>query len=395
MSATGTVAVPVVGQGRLRASAFGRRSALLGAALRWSLMTAGTLGVYGFWMRTRIRRRLWSSVSLGGVPFEYTGTPVEKLAGFAIAAATVGVWLGVVVMVLVWAALHLFTDPTPGALTAIALLVPIYFAARYRGLRYVLSRTQWRGLPFWMVPGAWGYAWRATLWTAAALATAGLLIPARARALWRFRAERTRWGDAPFGYVAPGLGPLYGAFAPVAVAVGAVAAGAALEIAAAVVVGMVATPFAWAYWRVWGFRLLIGGLRLGDARLSVPMRFGRIVAIHLLGWLGVLGLLGVVGAAASGLIALPVALEPSLRREALETLPGYALAAAVVAVYLALFVLRGTLSLALVTWPLIRHGAEVAVVSGAAGLDEVRRDEGAPMADADGFANLFDFGGGI
>ena len=41
-----------------------------------------TVGIYGFWGRTEIRRRMWSSVRLRGEPLAYHGTPQELLKGF-------------------------------------------------------------------------------------------------------------------------------------------------------------------------------------------------------------------------------------------------------------------------------------------------------------------------
>ena len=371
---------------------------LLPSVLGWAGMTLASAGLYSFWMRTRLRRRLWSSVRLGGLPFEYDGTPSEKMAGLAIAAAVIGVWLGLVTMVLIWVSLHLFLDPTPGAAVSVGLLMPVYFAARYRGLRYLTSRTRWRGIRFWMEPGWWGYGWRATLWTLATAATAGLLLPLRARALWRYRAERAHWGNAAFDYEPPGIGSLYVVFLPFVVVVIALGLGAAAESIPGILFPLALLPFAWAWWRLRAFNLLASGLRLRRARLTVAARFWPVVRVHLLGWLAIgvilltlLFAFGVLGAATVPDIAR-IAVEEG---NPLEGLPAYAVAAIVVLAYGAVFILRGALSIVFVAWPLIRHAASTAVVSDAGALDGVRHGEGARMADADGFANLFDFGGGI
>ena len=67
----------------------GSRGALLRLALKATLISVLTLGIYSFWSRTRIRRWLWSAFRVGGVPFEYTGQPLEKLMGFVFAAPIV------------------------------------------------------------------------------------------------------------------------------------------------------------------------------------------------------------------------------------------------------------------------------------------------------------------
>jgi hypothetical protein len=49
----------------------------------------------------------------------------------------------------------------------------------------------------------------------------------------------------------------------------------------------------------------------------------------------------------------------------------------------------------MVTFPLFRHVARTLSVSNAVEVNAVCRGEASHMADADGFANLFDFGSGV
>ena len=65
----------------------GDRGRVFGLALKTGLLTVLTLGLYRFWMKTRLRRWYWSGVRVGGAPAEYTGDPLEKLLGFLIAVA--------------------------------------------------------------------------------------------------------------------------------------------------------------------------------------------------------------------------------------------------------------------------------------------------------------------
>ncbi len=46
-----------------------------------------TLGFYRFWAKTRVRRYLWSRISLYGDRLEYTGLGKELFIGFLIAMA--------------------------------------------------------------------------------------------------------------------------------------------------------------------------------------------------------------------------------------------------------------------------------------------------------------------
>ena len=52
----------------------GQRGALFGLAFKTALLTVLTLGIYRFWAKTRIRRYVWSSVSIDGDRLEYTWT---------------------------------------------------------------------------------------------------------------------------------------------------------------------------------------------------------------------------------------------------------------------------------------------------------------------------------
>ena len=63
----------------------GRAGRLFGLGVTVMFLSLITLGFYRFWGKTRIRRYLWSRVSLMGDRFEYTGTGKELFFGFIIA----------------------------------------------------------------------------------------------------------------------------------------------------------------------------------------------------------------------------------------------------------------------------------------------------------------------
>ena len=54
----------------------GRRAGLFWLALKTSILTVLTLGIYRFWMKTRLRRYYWSSIRPGNTPLEYVGEPM-------------------------------------------------------------------------------------------------------------------------------------------------------------------------------------------------------------------------------------------------------------------------------------------------------------------------------
>ena len=80
----------------------GRRGQLFRLALVTGVLTVLTLGLYRFWMKTRLRRFYWSSIRPGGIPLEYVGEPLEKLLGFLIAVVILAFYIGVVNLLLMF-----------------------------------------------------------------------------------------------------------------------------------------------------------------------------------------------------------------------------------------------------------------------------------------------------
>ena len=186
----------------------GQKSALFSLTLATSLLSIVTLGIYRFWQKTRIRKYIWSSIQLDGDSVEYTGTGLEKLLGFLVAIIFLAVYLGVLQMILFYFGLNMFVDPETnpelalGQMAAIyisllAVLPFIYFAI-YRGRRYRMARTRWRGIRFGMDKAAWGYAARACGFFILNIFTLGLLSPLAAYRLEKYMIERTHFGDNRF-----------------------------------------------------------------------------------------------------------------------------------------------------------------------------------------------------
>ncbi|MEM7506080.1 MAG: DUF898 family protein [Pseudomonadota bacterium] len=171
-------------------------------ALRTSFMSIVTLGIYRFWMIVRLRRHYWGGILLRGDPLEYTGRGIEKLLGFLLAMVILAVYLGLVNLGLTFLGFSLATDDEIQAqiafnLTLFATLPLIYFA-QYRGMRYLLSRTRWRGIRFGMGPGSWGYMLRAVLLTILTVITAGLAYPYQHFKLAQYMTNRSWFGDQKF-----------------------------------------------------------------------------------------------------------------------------------------------------------------------------------------------------
>ncbi len=384
----------------------GRRGRLFGLALGTSLLTVLTLGLYRFWMKTRLRRYYWSAIRPGGVPLEYTGLPSEKLLGFLIAVVIVAFYIGVVNLVLMFASFALLHGNVTAYALSFAGVVPLWFFARYRARRYVLARTRWRGIRFGLEPGAWGYAGRALWHWGLTVLSLGLLWPRKTFWLEKYVTDRTWFGSQPLVQTGrwtmllrPFLPVVLGVLANIGVAlVGGLGNGALL-------LGLFVTvPFTlWAliHYRVSAFRLLTGAKRAGALRLVSAPRTLRVVRIHLFGWLGIGILLGLV--AIGFFIAAALFTEAAFDDGAsgldaaaiLGALPAWTAAAAAVGLYFAGFVMFGVLTHVFLTMPLMRHYAETLTIEGTpalAGIGQRSRDE---FAEAEGFAEALDVGAAI
>lgn len=384
----------------------GRRGRIFGLALGSSLLTVLTLGLYRFWMKTRLRRYYWSSIRPGGIPLEYTGLPSEKLLGFLIAVVIVAFYIGVVNLVLMFASFALLH----GNVTAYALsfvgVVPLWFYARYRARRYVLARTRWRGIRFALEPGAWGYALRALWHWALTVLTLGLLWPRKTFWLEKYITDRTWFGTQPLvqtGRWTMLLRPFLPVVLGVMASLGLALAGGLGD--AALLFGLfLSVPFtiwALAHYRVAAFRLLTETKRAGALRLVAAPRTGRVLRIYALGWLGIGVLTGLV--ALGFFIAVGIFTEAAFDEGAapadpaaiLAALPAWTAAAAAVGLYFAGFVMFGVLTHVFLTLPLMRHYAETLTVQGAPALPGIAQRGRDAFAEAEGFAEALDVGAAI
>ncbi|CAN5367840.1 YjgN family protein [soil metagenome] len=197
------------------------------------LLTILTLGVYRFWASTRSRRYLWGHTQFIDEPLEWAGTPIELLIGFALAALLFG--LPFLFLQFGVQALALQGHPgMAGLLGFAAFLFLVYLAgvARFRTLRYRLSRTFWHGIRGGSdAQGlAYGLSW---FWkSAAAVVTAYLLVPWSMMSLWNERWRQMSFGSHHFrseGRATP-IYPLFLLFylAPVLFVIAVVAVGFAV-----------------------------------------------------------------------------------------------------------------------------------------------------------------------
>lgn len=187
----------------------GRTGALLHIVLVNLALATLTLTVYRFWARTRVRQFLWSGIRFLDDRVEYAGRARE-------------LFFGALIVVVIFVPVIFFYDTLLAlvaarhSLTFYALqtiYLPLVFwlmaFASYRARRYRLSRTLWRGVRAGQTGSATAYAF---LWLAlgfATILTAGLLLPFRNAALYRYRMNHSWFGDRAFESDARGLDLLW------------------------------------------------------------------------------------------------------------------------------------------------------------------------------------------
>jgi len=200
-------------------------------ALTNLLLTIVTLGIYRFWAKTRERRYLWSHTRFIDDTLEWTGTGKELFIGFIMAAVLILFPLVLLRFAIEALAMRGYIAVVGVMTPAIYLfLIYIFGVARFRALRYRLSRTYWHGIRGGSDDQGWSYGW-STVWkTIVGGIALGLLVPWSMCELWNERWNKMSFGPHPFASGARSR-PLMGRFLlfyllPVAGCVAAMGAGA-------------------------------------------------------------------------------------------------------------------------------------------------------------------------
>lgn len=183
---------------------------LAGLAVVNFLLKIMTLGLYGFWGKTEVRRRIWSAIRVEGEPFEYTGHGRELIVGFMVV-------FGVVMLpaIVLTALATLFGSAAVSGTVQAALYLLfalLYGIGAYRAQRYRLARTRWRGIRMRLAGSSWTYGWT-YFWTLLLLPpTLGWIAPWRTTRLQRMMTRNTSLGDRPLRFTASS-GALYARYA--------------------------------------------------------------------------------------------------------------------------------------------------------------------------------------
>lgn len=385
-------------------------------ALWSSLLTVLTLGLYRFWMTTRLRRHYWQSIRVQGDPMEYTGTGLEKLLGFLMALIILAVYLGLVNLLLTFVGLSYFNGNQFALQISLLAAVPLFFFAEFRARRYIMARTRWRGIRFGMGDGAWGYTLKAILLWIVTLLSFGLLYPYKQFKLSKYITDRSWFGDLRFEqggswaglfaywvwiYIVVGLMALalWGVFAdkgnPMTAVIGSV-----------ILMGGYFLLFVMLLrYQVLAFRYLWNNRTLGDANFTCEISPAAVIKVYVFGSFGVM-LFSVLVFAVMFALAMIAMLSvggpesmadldiEAMARSGTQNWPALAMIAAA---YLLTLVASFAFTQVFITQPILRRKAETMTINNvpALGLSKQRAHDHA--AEAGGFADALgvDVGAGF
>ncbi len=159
------------------------------------LLTIVTLGIYRFWATTREREYLWSKTEFIDERLEWAGRGIELFIGFIMVLLLIGLPFAFLQFGYIALSSRGYTA-IAALLYTLSLFLIFYLTgvARFRAVRYRLSRTYWRGIRGGSHdPGAMfglSYIWK----TLAGYVPLFLMIPWSMMSLWN-----ERWNKMSFG----------------------------------------------------------------------------------------------------------------------------------------------------------------------------------------------------
>ncbi|TQV79607.1 YjgN family protein [Denitrobaculum tricleocarpae] len=329
-----------------------------------------TLGIYRFWGKTNMRRYLWSRLTVLGDRLEYTGTPMELLLGFIVAAvAMAGLSVGFIGLEFLSARYPLF------GLLMIFYLLGFYFLiffAVFRARRYRLLRTQWRGIRFSQSGSATGYAFRAMGLMFLTGITLGLTYPYMQARLQNYRTNNTWFGNRQLTFDGK-ASKLFWKWV----------------LALVLVIPTLGISFLW--YKVTEFRYFASRTRFGALSFHSTLETMKIFLIYLIFavvfgiiWFSLLEVIGVfVGDLFN--IGQPGAAEPFANLSTVTI-------AITIAVSLVIVSLLNALQFILLIHPIVRAISETLLVKGTIDLDEIKQSDAERGGRGEGLADVLDVG---
>ena len=248
-----------------------------------------TLGVYRFWATARQRRYLWSRTHIVDDCPEWTGTGKEMFLGFLMVVAFILPFF-LFIQFLLPALIAGGKEAAAGGVMFLFYIGFFYLAgvARFRALRYRLSRTWWHGIRGGSDNPGWNFGGEYLGRQALSAMTMFIMFPWAATRLWN-----SRWNEMSFGplqfradlsaeglkarwalvYLAP-VGMLcVGIFAGVMAIMGAGKPGAPPVGLGAILVGLfvlfyLAIPLATLHWFAKFYRSAAAHTKLGEIEMG-------------------------------------------------------------------------------------------------------------------------------
>ena len=159
------------------------------------LLTIVTLGVYRFWATARQRRYLWSRTEVIGDRLEWSGSGKEMFIGFLMVMAVL-IPFFLFIQFLFPALVARGKMEAASGIMLLFYIGLIYLGgfARFRALRYRLSRTYWRGIRGGSDEPGWNYGGEYLGRVALSAMTLWIAWPWAATRLWN-----GRWNQMSFG----------------------------------------------------------------------------------------------------------------------------------------------------------------------------------------------------
>ncbi len=160
-----------------------------------ALLTIVTLGIYRFWAAARQRRYLWSRTNVIDDHLEWTGTGKEMFIGFLIVIAILAPFFLFIQFLFPALVARGKMGAASGILTLFYIAI-IYLGgfARFRALRYRLSRSWWHGIRGGSDNPGWNYAGESLGRYALVGMTMFIMLPWSTTRLWN-----SRWNAMSFG----------------------------------------------------------------------------------------------------------------------------------------------------------------------------------------------------
>ena len=160
-----------------------------------ALLIICTLGVYRFWASARQRRYLWSRTHFIDDTLEWTGTGKEMFIGFLIVMCFLAPFFLFFQFVFPALIAHGKADAAFGIFTLFYIsLIYLGGFARFRALRYRLSRSWWHGIRGGSDNPGWNYGGEYLGRFALSAMTMFIVFPWAATRLWN-----SRWNAMSFG----------------------------------------------------------------------------------------------------------------------------------------------------------------------------------------------------